>query len=147
MPRKMVVLVALSALVPAFPAMAQDVERYQLERTENGYVRLDTQTGRMTVCQEHAGELVCRAASDERAGSSGAERGGLQARIEELEARIEALEANPPAQGLPTEDEFEQSMGYMEQFFRRFMGIVRDFERDSGADEPRSAPEPEADRT
>ena len=37
-------------------------------------------------------------------------------------ARSEAL--------LPTEEDFEKTMGYMERFFRRFMGIVKDFEKD-----------------
>lgn len=36
-------------------ALAQNEERYRLERTENGYVRMDTETGTMTLCQERGG--------------------------------------------------------------------------------------------
>lgn len=133
---------ALAATVAAVPSSAQDAERYQLERTQNGYVRLDTETGRMSLCEERSGRLVCRVAAEEREAHD-RDLDALAARIEALEARIAALEAaRQPSAGLPSEEEFEQTLGYMERFFRRFMGIVNDFER-RGAQQP----ETPSDRT
>lgn len=119
---------AAFATVLAVPSLAQDAERYRLERTENGYVRLDTRTGAMATCEERGGQLVCRLAADEREAYED-RIDTLDDRIEALEERVAALEAPPaPAAGLPSEDEFEQTLGYMERFFRRFLGIMKDLD-------------------
>ena len=133
--RKHFMLASILAIATT-PALSQDVDRYQLERNEDGYVRLDTTTGRMSICQETNGQLVCRAAVEEREAYE-RDIGTLQQEMDQLEARVAALEA---ARGtdLPSEEEFQQGLGYMEQFFRRFMGVVRDFEDD---------PAPVPDRT
>ena len=57
---------ALAGLA-ALPAAAEEAERYRLERTEDGYVRLDTATGAMTLCREADGRLVCAPAAQESA--------------------------------------------------------------------------------
>lgn len=127
---------ALSAL----PAAAQDVERYQLERTRDGYVRLDTQTGAMTLCREADGRLVCSPASQQ--GEATDEIAELRERVQALETRLAGLESRAPVAGLPPEEEFERGIGYMERFFRMFMGLVREFE------DERTPPErPAPDRT
>jgi hypothetical protein len=43
---------------------------------------------------------------------------------------------------LPTEEDFNRTMSYMERFFRSFMGIVRDFEN-----EDQKLAEPGTDKT
>ena len=41
------------------PALAEgDAERYRLEKTGDGYVRMDTATGAMSTCREQSGQLV-----------------------------------------------------------------------------------------
>lgn len=124
------------------PSLAQDVERYRLERTDDGYVRLDTTTGRTTLCQERGGQLVCKMAVEERAAFE-SQVEDLEARVDALEDRLAALETGGRSDELPSEEEFEQTLGYMERFFRRFMGIVEEFDREEKAPQP----EPPADRT
>lgn len=127
---------AIAMVMTAVPAMAQeDVERYQLQRTPDGYVRLDTTSGSMSLCQEKGGQLVCRMATEERTAYEG-DLDRLQDRIDALEARMSAVESGRPAAELPNEQEFEQTLGYMERFFRSFMGIVKDFEQEN----PKTAP-------
>ncbi|MEO3386321.1 hypothetical protein [Mesorhizobium sp. CAU 1741] len=127
--------------IGAMPASAQEVERYRLERTDEGYVRIDTTTGRTSLCRERGGQLVCRLAVEEReAYDDGI--AALQKRVEALEERITALEGESAATELPDDQEFEQTLSYMERFFRRFMGIVKDLEQDFDSDQP-----PQADRT
>ncbi len=128
------------AALSALPAAAQDVERYQLERTRDGYVRLDTQTGAMTLCRETDGRLVCSPASQQ--GEATDEVAELRQRVQALETRIAGLETPAPAAGLPPEEEFERGIGYMERFFRMFMGLVREFE-----DERTPPGQPAPDRT
>jgi hypothetical protein len=137
----MLAAAALTALSVA-PSAAQDVERYRLERTDDGYVRLDTTTGRTTLCQERSGQLVCKMAVEERSAFEG-QIDDLEARIDALENRLATLEAGGRSEELPSEEEFEQTLGYMERFFRRFMGIVEEFDRE----EKTTQPVPPADRT
>ncbi len=136
---------ALIILSMTANAMAQEAERFRLERTEEGYVRMDTQTGAMSICRERSGQLVCAPAADERTAYE-EDIAALQDRLEALEERVEALESASPeaASDLPSEEEFEQTLGLMERFFRRFMGIVKDFEKEEKTTSPDT---PAPDRT
>lgn len=120
------------AFAMAFPAAAHAADRYTLERTEDGYVRLDTQTGEMSICKESGTELVCRAAADERAALEG-EIDRLASRLGEIEKRVTALESSSiqPGELLPSEEQIDKSLDTMEKFFRRFMEVMRDVEKDS----------------
>jgi hypothetical protein len=127
----------LSSLTPSL-AQAAD-ERFQLERTDNGYVRLDTKTGRTSLCQERGDQLVCRMATEDQ-DAYDRSIGALENRIDTLEARITALETRQPGTNLPNEEEFEQTLGYMERFFRRFMGIVGEMDRNFGGEKSDTPP-------
>jgi hypothetical protein len=135
-------------------ASAVEPDRYRLEKTPNGYVRMDTRTGEMSICEEKWGELVCKMAADERtAVQDEIERLQTElkalndrlATVKALEDRVAKLENSMTAkieQSLPTEEDFNRTMSYMERFFRSFMGIVKDFESED------SKPmEPGSDRT
>lgn len=130
-----VILVLASALVAAAPAAAQDAERYRMERTEDGFVRMDLATGQMSVCRERGVELVCRAAVDEREAYH-REIGDLETRLERLEERVAELErpGSQPQSSVPSEQDFEQTLNHMERFFRRFLGLVREFEEEPAPD-------------
>ena len=138
-------VVASAFLVSALslPAVAQDAERYTMEKSANGYVRMDRQTGEMSICEERSGQLVCKMAADERSAfQDEVER--LQDRVSGLERRVAEIETASrldPRKVLPTEEDFEKSLGYMERFFRRFMDIVRDFDQDWRKGEPGAEPQ------
>lgn len=121
------------ALLPGM-ALAQDAEtsRFQMERTETGLVRLDRQTGAMSLCREDNGTLSCRMAADERA--------AYEQELDLLTKRVTALEdrmaAETASRALPDEAEIEQSLTIMERFLRRFMAIIEDFTEDRQPQEP-----------
>lgn len=129
------------AVVATIPTLAQeDGNRFMLERTENGYLRLDTKTGAMSLCRERGEKLVCEMAADER-----------RAVLDELDAlsdRVAAVERElgerSETQNLPSEEEFDRTMSMMERFMRRFFSIVEDLNRDSTEPEPEQQP---SDRT
>jgi hypothetical protein len=122
-------LAALVALA-AMPAPAQDAEagRYSLEKSGEGFVRLDRQTGAMTLCKEADGTLTCRMAADERA--------AYDEDLARLEKRVELLEkqlASAPAaarQELPSDAEIDRSIGIMERFMRAFFALVQEFRQE-----------------
>lgn len=120
------ILSAFLVILPA-AASAQTAERFQLEKTDEGYVRMDTQTGAMSVCTMEAGDqLVCRMAADDREALED-ETERLRGELERLDARVSALEARP-AVALPSEQDIDKTLGVMEHLFRGFAGIVREWQ-------------------
>ena len=115
-------IVASAVLLSVLPlsAGAQEADRYTLEKSADGYVRMDRRTGEMSICEERSGQLVCRLAADERSAFQD-EVDRLADRVSNLEKRIAELEASgrPNTQSvLPTEEDIEKTLGYMERFFR-----------------------------
>ncbi len=140
--RRTVIIAALLATPLASIGASAEEARYTLDKTENGYVRMDTQTGEMSICEEYSGQLVCRLAADERTAFQG-DIDRLQTNVASLEQRVAALENSLTAKlesALPSEEEFQKTMSYMERFLRGFMGVVKDLE----AEEPAR---PEAQKT
>lgn len=134
-------LAALSLGVPV--AMAQDAatDRYTLEKSESGFVRLDRQTGAVTLCTEADGTLTCRMAADERAAYD-ADLARLEKRVEALEKQIAEGMAAKSGE-LPSDAEIDRSIGIMERFMRTFFGLVQEFQ---GQEQDRSG-DPVPDRT
>lgn len=133
MPVKSMLLPLAFLAAFAVESRAADTERYTLEKTEDGYVRLDTQTGEMSICKETEAQLVCRAAADERAALQD-EIDRFATRLSEIEKRLAALESSAflkPGELLPSEEQLDQSLETMEKFMRRFMEMMRDVEKDA----------------
>ena len=136
------VVPAVFACLTAASAQAEDAGRYRLEKSADGYIRMDTQTGAMSKCQEQNGQLVCRMAADERTAFQD-QVDDLQESVKALDARVARLENSLSARlesKLPSEEEFNRTMGYMERFVRGFMGIVKDMNKDE-ADAAKPAPQ------
>lgn len=137
--RQATVTLALIVLIlPAGLAEAQDATRYRLERTDDGYVRMDTATGAMSICKERGEQLVCRPAADAQDAFEGGVA-SLQKRIDTLEDRVAALEKEAGTRvssALPSDEEVDKTLGIMERFFRRFMSIVQDFEKQADENKP-----------
>lgn len=112
-------------------ALAQDNNRFTLEKTANGYVRMDRSTGEMSICKEQADQLVCRVAADDRAALEDS-ASQLETRVLRLEEKFGQIEKSGAMDQntLPTDEEVEKTFGYMEKFFRRFMGVVKDLNVD-----------------
>jgi hypothetical protein len=133
----------LTLALAAAPAHAGEQGRYTLERTGDSYVRLDRQTGAMSTCSDRNGQLVCRVAADERQAFED-EIDRLEGRLDRLERRVAALEAAKPGPGstlLPSNEDVDRTLDFMERFFRRFLGIVKDFDRDLRKDNSDTAPD------
>lgn len=121
-----------------------DSDRYQLRRDGNAFVRLDRETGEMSLCTRKRDQLVCRLAADER--------DALNDEIVDLQARIEQLEGEradtgpssptPPATSKrddgrtekPDEDGFDElaeaeidrMVEYSGKVLRRFFTVMKD---------------------
>ena len=107
-------------------AHAEGEGRYRMEKTDTGFVRLDTVSGDISLCREQEGQIVCRMAADERA--------AFEKELDLITKRVEALEKSGVAAGtaakpaLPTDEEIDRTMSIMERMMQRFMGIVKNLE-------------------
>lgn len=125
--------VALFAVAVAIPAKAEDAQRYTIEKTDKGYVRMDTQTGEVSVCEESGTQLVCRVAPDERKALQG-EIARLDDKVASIEERLGTLEKSTivnPGAILPSDEELNRSFDTMEKLMRRFMTIMKDSGKDA----------------
>lgn len=134
-------VLAFTASAISLPVFAQDSARFKLETTPDGYVRLDTFSGAMTYCTQRDGEFTCNII-DNAPSAAADEINKLNQQIEVLTKRVEVLEQQKKISeksALPSEEEFEQTMGMMERFLKRFFGIVKSFDEPEPTDTP-SAP-------
>ncbi|RUM26552.1 hypothetical protein EFQ99_05290 [Rhizobium vallis] len=108
-------------LLPFAAAAAEaDAGRFQLEKSGDHFVRLDRQTGAMSICQDKDGALVCRMAADERA--------AYEDELDRLAKRVTALEQNTAQRALPSDAEVDRSISIMERMMKSFMGMVKEFQ-------------------
>ena len=66
-PACIVSLMAAWAVAPALAAEPQDGARYEMERVDGGFLRLDRQTGEVSHCREIGGAWACQVVPDARA--------------------------------------------------------------------------------
>ncbi|PPD41407.1 MAG: hypothetical protein CTY15_13610 [Methylocystis sp.] len=127
-PKLLLALAALS-LAPA-PALAGETpsivapegERFTLQQTEGGFLRMNKDTGAVSFCSVKDGVSVCRLSADERT--------AYEAEIERLRAENARLKTAGAAPGkpstLPGEVEFEKALSFTERFLRRIMRLFKE---------------------
>ena len=144
-------------------AVAQDrAGRYTMHKAEDGFVRLDTQSGAMSLCRKSDDAWAC----EPMAGSHRAdqrelaklrrENAELREQIKQLGSRPadrsggEVDPSDPPRPGarsgggtssglrLPTEKEVDQALNYFENILRKFQDRLKRLERNQ--DNPETKP-------
>ena len=139
-PRLLFSAIALALLVGAAPDADQAGGRYRMTPAEGGaFLRLDTQTGAMSVCQRKDGRWACEAVPDERR--------ALETEIDRLKSEVKRLEEllalpdpgtpdgkraqrSGPKLSLPSEEDIDRAMDYAQRMMRKFKERMREF-RDS----------------
>jgi hypothetical protein len=124
----LVTLILPAALLLATPGRAAeaDAPRFQLERSGDHFVRLDKQTGAMSICQDQNGNLVCRMAADERA--------AYEDELDRLSDRVSKLEKTVASGGgssLPSDADVDRTLTIMQKFMRGFMGMAKEFQNEA----------------
>jgi polyhydroxyalkanoate synthesis regulator phasin len=109
-----------------------DEDRYVLEKSDDGFVRMDRTTGEMSACKLDGMALVCKLAADERTAYQD-EIDRLQQDLKSLDERVAKLENSLTSRlesSLPSEEEFQKGLGYMERFLRSFRDTVQDLDKE-----------------
>lgn len=158
--RGVALALAIGLTVPAAAQSKSFLGRYTMYKAEDGFIRLDTQTGEVSLCQKAAATWNCAPMGDDEQ--------KLKNRIAELRDRNTALEAEvrslksalasrdgaqpddryserPDADGgppggrqqfrLPTEEEVDKALDYFERMLRKFQDRLQRLEK--GAPPPK----------
>lgn len=136
----------LACTLSAGVAMAAEetgAGRYTMHKSDDGFVRLDTKTGVMSLCRKSDRGWAC----DAMTGTAPPLRGEI-ARLRrenvELKAEIKRMEehlglrgdrgkpaSNRPDFKLPTEQEVDQALDYFERMLKKFQNRLKRLERKS----------------
>ncbi len=116
--------------------------RYVMSPAEGGgFARLDTETGAMALCARKDGKWACDAMEDEsrrmreQIDRLNAENLGLKAEVDRLDklagsdgSRSGALERHGQQLQLPTEQDVDKALDYVERIYRKFRDRLKDLD-------------------
>ena len=146
MTRKIKIFVVLAAFTAcAGVASAQDSRpgRYTMHKTDDGFVRLDTETGAVSLCRKSAESWGCEPMAG-TGPSLTAEVARLKSQNAELRAEIKRMEENLGLRGdrnksaenrpnfkFPTEKEVDGALDYFERMLKKFQDRLKRLEQKS----------------
>lgn len=112
---------------PSAPPQAERDGRYTMTPApEGGFLRLDTRTGAISHCRVTEGNLQCRSGADERAALQG-EIDRLSRENEDLKRKLaQVTPGDRLRNALPSDQEIDTALGFMERLMRRMMNIFRE---------------------
>lgn len=126
-----------------FEAQAEETGRYTMEPVDGGFLRLDTQTGAVSVCSGSGNAWSCTPAEDER---SKLEEENAQLRADNLVLREQLSELGEKPK-VTTPEDVDAAMDAFETVAERFARIIKIMRREmEELDQDLNAPiEPDTD--
>ena len=132
------VLFSILLLVTASSGARAETGRYTMTPTKDGVLKLDTKTGAVSLCRNVGTGWSC-----ENVDEPGK---GLHARIDRLERENERLRARLERRSgsgshdcgklqLPSEQEVDKTMDFVEKLLNRFKGMIEDLKKDKKQEE------------
>lgn len=143
-----IILVAFAIMQLATNANAEprnEVGRYSMHKTDDGFIRLDTLTGAVSICGKADAGWSCRPMPDE-ARKLKSEIESLRQRYHDLARRFAAATGRPPppqsdqpnnerpepkAFRLPSEQEVDKALDYFESMLKKFQDRLKRLEREA----------------
>ncbi|MCC2099088.1 MAG: hypothetical protein KDJ29_19520, partial [Hyphomicrobiales bacterium] len=94
----------------------------------NGFLRLDTKSGAVSLCVVKNDKVTCQSSADERAALEAeiARLAGKNAELEKKLAEASKSTAQRLRDVLPSDKEMDKALTYAEKFMRRMMRIMRE---------------------
>lgn len=132
---------AAGATVAVAAAPSAEGGRFQLAPAEGGFLRLDRETGATAFCRPDGEGYACRPTAEQ--GGVPADRAAtIEKRVGAIEERLKALGSAPapsatdPTLELPSDQQVNRVMGFIERAAKRLREMAESLQRD----------EPPADR-
>ena len=108
-------IAAVALLTTANIGSAVAEERYQMQTTAQGIIRLDTQPGQVSQCVFEGSNLVCKTATEDETATS-QEVMRLRAENQELKKRLAQTGGD-----FPTDEEIDQTVSMIEKLTEAFL--------------------------
>jgi len=134
---------ALTATSLAAPPAAtpEPPGRFTMQPTDGGFLRLDTVTGDVALCARAGGSFECKPVKDDR--DMQREIARLADENKELKTEIKRLEEMlglgdgtarkpTPKLELPSEEDVDKALGYLERMFKKFRDKMKEFDGSGG---------------
>jgi hypothetical protein len=147
--KRALVMMSLCAMV-AGQALAQGAPapqggRFTMHPADGGMLRLDTETGTMSMCKARNGQWQCESLPDERAALDkeisrlAKDNQDLQGAVKRLEDLAGIPSDKPPRKGssgggggamsqLPGPEDVDKAMSYLQGMLKKFKEKIREFE-------------------
>jgi hypothetical protein len=125
---------SLFLILAAGPAPAQDTVpsgRFAFVPIDTGVLRLDTETGDVSLCAEANGALSCTPVADEM--RMDGQAAGLAERVAALESRVAALETR--GEFFDDAEALDRVATLAERMMRQFFDMVREMRGEMEGDE------------
>ena len=125
------------AILLAVPANAAETGRYVLKDVEGGFIRLDTQSGAVSLCRSLNEQWRCEPVADaeialqDEINRLAEENAALQQKLAELTGPQGQRSIGPRLE-LPSEEDVDRIFGILERFMRRFIDFARSLNEDPG---------------
>jgi hypothetical protein len=135
----------------------QSNDRYTMSPVDGGFLRLDKQTGAVSMCAKAGADWACKAVDDHAAAAAPGEISRLEDENKALKERVKALEESletgknlaPPVTGppggkiqLPTDEEVDQALDYVERIYKKFRDRIKDLDKPQTPTPPGEAAPP-----
>jgi hypothetical protein len=116
--------------------------RFTMYPADGGFLRMDTQTGQMSMCKSAGSTWSCAALPDERLALE-QQNDVLKRENQDLKSAVKRLEdlagvgpgerpnsdgKSGPSVQLPTEEDVDKAMSYVQRMLKKFKEKIREFE-------------------
>ncbi len=101
--------------------------RYVLEKVEQGFLRLDSETGVMALCAAKAGVWECQTVKDDGLDAA-KDLARLRAENETLKSRLAEVEKGDGPAKLPSDQDVDRMMDIFGKMFDRFLDFAREMD-------------------
>jgi hypothetical protein len=124
------------AQVPPLPPGDTTAPRFSFAPVEGGALKLDRETGRVSLCAKRGTGFTCEAVPDTRDAYE-AEIARLQGEVDSLRrsAQLPPLPPLPPTPGpnaSPDTSDMDRALDYAERFYKRLRGLIDEFRAPNG---------------
>lgn len=114
-PWPFIIMLLVGAIAMAQPAIGQAAQnRFIFEKTADGILRFDGDTGSIDICADKDGEITCKLSDDDRA--------GYEKEIARLKQQIADMQTakDSTTSSLPSKKDMDQAFDTMKYFFDKF---------------------------
>ena len=134
----LMVAAILSSSAMADNGEQDQIQRFSIIKTENGFLRLDQKNGNISICKAENGQMICKIGADERHAYQ-KEIDRVNQQIDKMKVRLDALEglklrAKLKAGQAKEDEEFDRALKFADKAFRHFFGMVQELKKEKKKD-------------